>query len=108
MIGLGTWKGSVNTMFFKGDVTIVVKDNNGQYDFDVVLPADIGDIPEFKIYDVAADGNVITGKAEVSLLPGKVIDLYFEVDEDAGLMSGYLKVPFIGKIKIKDAQRIAK
>lgn len=104
MIGIGKWAARVDTMFFKGDVFLIVKDNNGEYDFDIELKADI-EVPEFRFYDITEDGNTLNGKGEVSLLPGKVIEasLTFEGDE----MTGFLKVPYMGKIKIKEGKKVS-
>ncbi|MDR1629472.1 MAG: hypothetical protein LBS36_04570 [Oscillospiraceae bacterium] len=103
MIGIGKWAGRVDTIFFKGDVTIVIKDVDGQYDFDIELNANM-DIPEFKFYDIVEEGNTLSGKGEVSLLPGKVIDANLTFEGDT--MQGFLKIPYVGKIKIKDAKKV--
>jgi len=103
MIGLGKWAGRVDTIFFKGDVAIIIEDNNGEYKFDIELDADF-DIPDFKFYDIVEEGDTLTGKGEVSLLPGKVIDASMTFEGDT--MSGFLKIPYVGKIKIKDAKKV--
>ncbi|HOD02359.1 MAG: hypothetical protein BWY46_01807 [Firmicutes bacterium ADurb.Bin300] len=104
MIGLGNWLAHVDTMFFKGDAIIKVYDKNGEYGFDLELPSDM-DIPEFKIYDITEDGNTLNAKASVDLLQGKEIDLSFTFEGDTA--SGFLKIPYIGKIKIKEAKKIS-
>ncbi|HOA34164.1 MAG: hypothetical protein GXY95_05085 [Clostridiales bacterium] len=103
MIGLGKWKARVDHMFFKGDVILEIKDNNGEYDFDIDLNADM-ELPDFRFYDIVEDGNTLKGKGEVSLLPGKEIEAFLEFDGDK--MSGYLKAPLVGKIKIKDGVKV--
>lgn len=103
MIGLGKWVCHVDTMFFKGDAYIRVFDNNGEYGFELSLP-DM-DIPEVVIKDVKEDGNTLTATANVDLLPGKDIDVRLTFDGDT--FEGLLKVPFIGKIKLKDGRREA-
>ncbi len=103
MIGLGKWGGRVDTIFFKGDVVLIIADKDGQYDFDIELNADI-DIPDFRFYDIVEEGNTLKGKGEVSLLPGKVIDAELTFNGDT--MDGFLKIPYVGKIKIKDGKKI--
>ena len=49
--------------------------------------------------------KAVTAKAEVSLLPCKVIDVSFTIEND--ILSGVLKVPFMGKIKITDGRKVA-
>lgn len=104
MIGIGNWLAHVDTMFFKGDVTIKITDNNGEYGFDIDLPSDI-DVPEFKIYDITEDGDTLNAKASVEILQGKEIEISFTFDGDTA--SGFLKAPYIGKIKIKEAKKVA-
>ena len=103
MVGIGKWLAHVDTMFFTGDAVICVSDNNGEYAFDLELPSDM-DIPEFKIYGITEDGNTLNAKASVELLQGKEIDLSFTFEGDTA--SGFIKIPYIGKIKIKEAKKI--
>ncbi|NLX93186.1 MAG: hypothetical protein GXZ02_04875 [Clostridiales bacterium] len=101
MIGLGKWICHVDTMFFRGDARIRLFDDNGKYGFELTLP-DM-DIPEVVIKDVTEDGNTLKAIANIDLLPGKDIDVTLTFDGDT--FEGLLKVPFIGKIKLKDGKR---
>lgn len=103
MIGLGTWSCNVDTMFYKGEVTIKIFDNNGEYDFELDIP-DM-DIPEITVKDVTEDGNTLTAVANVSLLKDKDIPISLTFEND--VLNGFLKVPFIGKIKLKEGKKIA-
>lgn len=103
MIGIGKWVCHVDTMFFKGDARIRIFDDNGEYGFELSLP-DM-DIPEIVIKDVKEDGNTVTATATTDLLPGKDIGVKLTFDGDT--FEGVLKVPFIGKIKLKDGKREA-
>lgn len=103
MIGLGNWVCHVDTMFFRGDAHIKLFDNNGEYGFELTLP-DM-DIPEIAIKDVSEDGNTLHAVANVDLLPGKDIDVTLTFEDDT--FEGLLKVPFIGKIKLKNGKREA-
>ena len=104
MIGIGKWLCKVNSMFYRGEVTLNIADNNGEYDITLEIDADF-DMPDYKIYDVTTEGNTVTAKAEVSLLPGKVVDVSFSIEND--VLTGVLKVPFMGKIKVTDGHKIA-
>lgn len=105
MLGIGKWLCKVNSMFYRGDVTLNIADNNGEYDITIEIDADF-DMPDYKIFDVVTEGNTVTAKAEVSLLPGKIIDVSFTIDENE-VLSGVLKVPFMGKIKITEGRKVA-
>ena len=104
MIGLGKWQTSIDNMFFKGDVVFTITGENGAYDVALELPNSDIDIPDITVYDAAEDGDTLTAKAEVSLLPGKAIDISLTFTDD--VCNGFLKIPFIGKIKIKDAKKV--
>lgn len=101
MIGLGKWVCHVDTMFFRGDAHLHLFDNKGEYGFELSLP-DM-DIPEIVIKDVTEDGNTLHAIANVDLLPGKDIDVTLTFEGDT--FEGLLKVPFIGKIKLKDGKK---
>ena len=53
---------------------------------------------------IVDSGGTLDAKATVAILPGKEIDIHLTFDEDG--CNGYLKIPFVGKIKIKNAVRI--
>ncbi len=104
MIGLGKYKAKINNMFFKGDAIFELENENGKYEMEIELQGADFDMPDFKLSDVAEDGNTLTAKATTSLLPGKDIDVELTFEDDK--CNGFLKIPFIGKIKIKDAEKI--
>lgn len=105
MVGIGKWAATVNTLVFKGEVTVDIMDNNGEYDIKFNLPEKFKNI-EIKYYDVHAEGNTIYGKGEITLLPGKVMEAAVTFEGDT--MTGSLKLPFLGnkEIKLKNGRRI--
>lgn len=105
MVGLGRWVGRVNTIFFKGEVAVEIRDKDGEYDINFELPEKFKNI-EIRYYDVHAVGNTIYGKGELSLLPGK--EFHAAVTFDGDKMTGSIKLPFLGnkEIVIKDGHRI--
>ena len=105
MIGLGKYKAKINNMFFKGDAIFELEPEDGSYEMEIELQGADFDMPDFKLFDAKEDGNTFTAKATTSLLPGKEIDVELTFENDK--CNGFLKIPFIGKIKIKDAVKIA-
>lgn len=103
MIGIGKWRGYVSTMFFKGDTTFTIEDDNGNYKVDLELPSEI-DVPEFSFSEIQGNGNILTAIATSPKFPGKKIDIELTFDGDN--FDGLLKVPYIGKVKIKDGKKI--
>lgn len=103
MIGIGTWMCHVDTMLFKGDAKIKIYDNGGQYGFDLDVK-DI-DIPDIDVKDIVEDGDTLTATATTSMLPGKEIPITLTFDGDT--VEGSLKVPFVGKVKLKNGRKIA-
>lgn len=102
MIGLGTWEAPIKTMIYKGTGRMIISDVNGEYDFKFELVGD--EIPEIRVSDVVEDGNTLTATAECDLLKGKKIPVSVTFDGDK--MTGVVKAPFIGKVKL-DGKKIA-
>lgn len=103
MIGLGKWTGEIDTSVVKGSAIVEIKDNNGEYDFDLTVPS-LKTLPKFTVYDVKEDGNRLLGKADVELMGKITIDIYVEINEDT--FNGYIKIPFLGKVEIKNGRKI--
>lgn len=102
MIGLGKWACNVNTMFFSGEVKIKVFDDNGKYGFELDIPGVT--VPDIDVKKLEEDGNTINVVAQTSLLPGKDVEMTVTFDGDE--FDGFLKIPFLGKVKFKDGHRV--
>jgi hypothetical protein len=102
MIGLGKWMCNVDTMFYRGEAFFTIKDDNGAYGWELEIPGI--DVPEVEIFDIKEDGNTLTATARVDLLPGKDIDLTATFEDET--FEGLIKVPFIGKIKLKNGKKV--
>ena len=102
MIGLGKWACNVSSMFFSGEVKFTISDNEGEYGFEIEIPG--VDIPDFTLNSVEEDDETLTILAGTSLLPGKEAEVVINFDEDS--FDGFIKVPFIGKVKFKDGHKI--
>lgn len=102
MIGLGSWACSVNSMFFSGEVKFKVFDDNGKYGFEINIPGIT--VPDIDVKEVVEEDNTISATVQTSILADKDINLFVEFEDDT--FDGYLKIPFIGKIKFKDGHRI--
>jgi len=103
MIGLGTWKFSVDTMFYKGAAILDITNEDGEYAIKVDLP-DMDGV-EIAVKSAAADGDTLTGIAITEMLKGK--DIPYSVTFDGDSASGFLKVPFLGKLKLENGARAA-
>lgn len=103
MIGLGKWACNVNTMFFSGEAKINVFDDNGKYGFELDVPGVT--VPDITVKELKEEGNTINAITQTSLLPGKDIELTITFDGDE--FDGFIKIPFLGKVKFKDGHRIA-
>jgi hypothetical protein len=102
LLGEGKWKFAVDTMFYKGDAILEVENDDGAYDIDIELKG--MDLKEATFENLETEGNTVTGIAHIALLPGK--DIPFSVTFDGDSAEGFLKIPFMGKIKLKDGVRI--
>lgn len=104
MIGIGKWKGKIDTLFYKGEVSFKIVDDGGTYRFEPDIPEDVSGVPSYSIGPIREDGDTLSAQAEVSLLPGKKIDVSMTFDGDR--MNGTVKIPFLGKVKLRDFQKI--
>ena len=105
MIGLGTWVTSVNMLVYKGDITVVIAEKDGQYDIDFQLPDKLKDV-KIRTYDIVENGNTLKGKGEITMLPGK--ELEAEVTFDGDTFEGVLRIPFMKRnIPLKNGHKIA-
>lgn len=103
MIGVGKYKVSVDHMFFKGDAVFEIEYKNGKYEFEIEIDNADFDM-DVTILEAEEYDNTLDAKAMVAILPGKEIDIHLTFEDDK--CNGYLKIPFVGKIKIKDAVKI--
>ncbi len=103
MIGLGKWSGDIETSVISGNAIVEIKDNNGEYDFSVTVPS-LKKIPDFRVYNIKENGNCLSGKAEIDFMGKMTVDVFAEINGDT--FTGYIKVPFFGKIEIKNGRKI--
>ncbi|MCM1545089.1 MAG: hypothetical protein NC110_07320 [Ruminococcus sp.] len=106
MIGIGKWQASINTFMFKATGTAEIRDNNGEYEIIFDLPEKFSNA-KIKYYDIKEIGtDTLTGKGEISLMPGKVAEGRFTFNGNK--MTGTVKLPIMGgmEIKIKDGKKI--
>lgn len=103
MIGLGKWTGDIETSFISGSAIVEITDNNGEYAFSVTVPSS-KKLPHFTVYDIEEKGNCLSGKAEIDLIGKMTVNIFVEIHGDT--FTGYIKVPFFGKIEIKNGRRI--
>lgn len=102
MIGIGTWKCHVDTMMFEGDIKFRIDDNGGQYEPTILMD---GPVPEYSIKSITEENGDtlhIVGNAE--MMKGKDIDIVVTFSGDS--CTGFVKIPFLGKIKLKNGVRI--
>ena len=97
------YKAKVNNMFFKGDAVFGITYNDGKYGMDIDLEGAEFDMP-VEITEVIEDSDTFIAKATTSLLPDRIIDISLTFEDDK--CNGFLKIPFIGKVKIKDAVKL--
>lgn len=104
MLGIGKYKAQINNMFFKGEAIFEFIDNGGKYDLKVELEDKDVDMPEIIIADTSVEDNTLIAKATSPMFPGKDVDVNLTFEDNK--CNGFLKIPFVGKVKIKDAEKI--
>lgn len=105
MVGIGTWAGKTTARMIRGEVRFTIEDNNGEYKIDVQLPGNLKNTT-FKFNEIIElDDKTLTGKGEISLVPGRELEGTFVFDGDK--MSGEIrKIPVVRTVKIVDGYRV--
>ena len=106
-IGIGSWAGKINVRLAKGEVKFKISEGaDGEYKIDVTLPGALK-TAKINFFDLVeeADGKTISGKGNISVLPGRKLEGAFTFEENTFV--GEIKAPVVGKIKITDGHRIA-
>ena len=104
MIGLGNWGVSIDTMMFRGDAVLTIADKNGTYDFSVKVEK-IEKMPPYTIDSVTEEGdNTLVLVISTPMMNGKQITANLTFDGDT--LTGFAKVPLLGKIKFKNGHRV--
>lgn len=104
MLGIGKYKAQINNMFFKGEAIFELIDKGGKYDIQIELEDKDIDMPAIVIEEASAEDNTLIAKATSPEFPGKAVDISLTFEDDK--CNGFLKIPFVGKVKIKDAVKI--
>lgn len=102
MIGIGKWSFSIDTMMFRGSAILTIADKNGEYEITAEVPG--MQMPEYSVKDVKEDGDTLTAVVMTPLLSGKELPISLTFDGD--VLTGYGKVPLLGKVKFKNGQRV--
>ncbi len=97
------YKAKINNMFFKGDAVFGITYADDKYGMEIDLEGAEFEMP-VEIVEAEVDDNTLFAKATTSLLPDKIIDITLTFEDDK--CNGFLKIPFIGKVKIKDAVKL--
>lgn len=105
MIGLGKYSANIKNLLYRGEATFEISDDNGNYKIALDLTNADFDFDKIITKEAKEDGNKLTAVLETSIFPGKDVDLELTFDGDT--CNGFLKVPFVGKIKIDNAKKIS-
>ena len=103
MIGLGKWSCSIDTMMFRGDAILTVADNGGAYEITAEVPG--MKMPEYAVSNIEENENTLTAIVTTPLLSGKELPISLTFDGDT--LTGFAKVPLLGKIKLKNGKRLS-
>lgn len=104
MIGIGKWSFSIDTMMFRGSAILTIADNNGAYEISAEVPGVT--LPPYTIKDIQEEGdNTLNAVIMTPLLSGKELPVSLTFDGD--VITGYGKVPLLGKVKFKNGKRVS-
>lgn len=106
MIGLGKWEADINMLIYRGTIGIDIADDNGNYKVDFILPEKLSKL-KITTKDIVAEGNKLSGKGEVDMGKGRVIEAFAEAIIDGDTLTGSLKIPMLKRdIPLKNGHRV--
>ena len=97
----GKWACTVDSMLFRGEANVNIFEKDDTYDFELEISGI--DIPEYTIKSVDVSDDHLKAVINIAML-GKDAELDIDFDDDSFV--GFLKIPFIGKIKLKNGHRV--
>ncbi|MDR2753662.1 MAG: hypothetical protein LBB50_05085 [Oscillospiraceae bacterium] len=103
MVGIGKWQFFMDTMFYRGNAFLLVREKDGDYDIGLEVPG--VEIPAITFSNVTIEENTVSGITRTDLLKGKDIPFSATFTDDTA--NGWLKVPFLGKLKLKNGVKVA-
>jgi len=104
MIGLGIWECDIDTLFWEGIARMRIFDDNGAYGFEFAVP---GEQLKIKVFNVEEDGPCsLNAHATADVLHGREAPV--RIDFEGDTFTGWIKVPFIGKIHFVRGRRVEK
>ncbi len=98
---LGTWSCKIETFIFSGELKMTVLNNGGEYGFQ--LEVEGMDTPDFEFTSIEENGSNV--KATV-YVPAVKREAELDITFDGDRLNGTIKVPMLGKIKLKDGKKI--
>ncbi len=106
MIGLGKWKGEVDTPVMSGSATVDIYDKGGEYAFDVEIEG-MKKLPKFSVYDIVEGEDSLSGKATIKVMGGIHAEISVKfTGEKKDRFEGYIKLPMLGTVPIKNGRRV--
>lgn len=104
MIGIGKWKCGLDVALIKNEGIIEIYDDNGKYGFRL-LDKD-KNLPDYVVESVEENGeNSLRVAITIPVLYGKQQVLVCST-YDGDTMTGYIKLPVIGHIRITNGRRV--
>lgn len=98
MIGIGKWSVYINMLIYKGDLGVVIADNNGEYAVDFELPPALASKIKISTRNIVAEGNKLSGEGVVDMGKGRKIKAAAEVVIDGDTMTGTLSIPLLKRV----------
>ncbi len=100
-IALGKWRCRIDSFIFSGDIFMTVRNKNGEYDFELEVPGITA--PDFEFKRIEESGNRVNATVFVPAVKKEAeLDITFSQNS----FEGFLKVPLLGKIKLKNAVKV--
>ena len=107
MTGEGKWKIHINMLIYKGDIEIVISDDDGKCKVDFIMPEKLSGI-KVNVTDVKVQENELSGSGVLDMGRGRTMPAEAKVKIDGDTMSGTLSLPKLKRqIPLTDGRKIS-
>lgn len=104
MLGIGKWKGEISTIVLKGTVFFNIAHDGKEYRVDIHLPEPMDKV-KIVFDEIHEENNSLVGTGSISVMKNKTVETKITFEEN-GRVKSFMKIPMLGKVVMKNIEKI--